>query len=122
MSRTIPALALAVVFLGGCQATHLVYVHDAMFGLDVAASTQGTGRVSLGYDQNTFALVPRKNENQTSDAMSLVAISCVYADGLSKVNFDHFVTTGKAATSVANDTAGLQKIRSALYGKDQECP
>jgi len=57
----------------------------------VAASTKGTGRISLGYDENTFALVPRKagqsasgaNAGQsTSDAMSLAAISCIYADGL----------------------------------------
>jgi len=46
--------------LGGCQATHLLYVSDTVLGIDVAASAEGTGHMVFGYDRETFALVPRR--------------------------------------------------------------
>ena len=123
MTRKFILFELILAFLGGCQATHLVYVHDASLGIDVSASTEGTGRIAFGYDRDTFALVPRAVGQDTSDAMSLTAVSCVYADGLNKIEFDHFVSTGEAAKAVAADAEGLKKIRAAIYGKgdNQQC-
>lgn len=112
------------LLLTGCQATHLVYVHGTTVGLDVTASTEGTGRLVFGYDRETFALIPRKKDND--DAMSLAAVSCVYAKGLDKVQFNHFVSTGNAATSIMkNDKERLQtlveRISSSIQGKGDEC-
>lgn len=112
---------LTVAFLSsGCRATHLVYVHNASLGIDVSASAEGTGRLAFGYDRDTFALVPRKDESASADAMSLASVSCVYADGLNEVQFDHFIATGETAINVAMDDDGLQKIRKAIYGKKDQ--
>jgi hypothetical protein len=109
---------LTMAFLSsGCRPTHLVYVHNASLGIDVSVSTEGTGRLVFGYDRDTFALVPRKDESTSAEAMSLVAVSCVYADGLNEVQFDHFIATGETANNVAMDDDGLQAIRKAIYGE-----
>ncbi len=120
MRRKLVLCGLAAAFLSGCHATHLVYVHNASLGIDVSASAEGTGKMAFGYDRDTFALVPRKDDNANADAMSLAAVNCVYADGLNEVQFDHFVATGDAAKSVAKDPDGLQTIRKAIYGKKGE--
>ena len=104
--------------LCGCPAKHLVYVHDTSIGIDVAASTEGTGRLMFGYDRNTFTIVPRKSDGE---AMTLVSFGCVYAKGLSKVNFNHFVASGKAAKNIAQSGSGLTTINNALYGGEQAC-
>ena len=84
------------LLLSGCMnAKHLVYVHGTTLGLDVAATTEGTGRLVFGYDRDTFALIPRKKDNE--DAMSLAAVSCIYAKGLDDVQFNHLISTGEAA-------------------------
>lgn len=104
--------------LCGCPAKHLVYVHDTSIGIDVAASTEGTGRLMFGYDRDTFAIVPRKSDGE---AMTLVSFGCVYAKGLSDVNFNHFVSSGKAAKNIAKSEQGLKNINNALYGGEQAC-
>ena len=112
------------LLLTGCQATHLVYVHGTTVGLDIAASTEGTGRLVFGYDRDTFALIPRKKDNE--DAMSLAAVSCVYAKGLDDVQFNHFVSTGDAATSIMKSDdkqlkAFIKQIKSGIQGGGDKC-
>ena len=51
---------LLTACLAGCSATHLVYVYDVSVGMDVAYSTEGSGRVVFGYDRGTYAVVPQK--------------------------------------------------------------
>ena len=112
------------LLLSGCQATHLVYVHGTTMGLDVAASTQGTGRFVFGYDRDTYALIPRISndaESKSSDAMSLAAVSCIYAKGLDDVQFRHFVSTGEAAVEVAQDPVTLEQIKDSIQGGGTEC-
>lgn len=118
MTRPLLLLGLAPALLGGCQATHLLYVTDTVLGIDVAASAEGTGHLIFGYDRETFALVPRKEEaGGKFDAMSLAAVSCVYVDGLQEVRFNHFVATGESATYVTEDEAGYARIREAIFGE-----
>lgn len=109
------------LLLSGCMnAKHLVYVHGATLGLDVAASTQaGTGRLVFGYDRDTFAIIPRKNDNE--DAMSLAAVSCIYAKGLNDVQFRHFVSTGKTAINIAQDSETLGEITDIIQGSGVNC-
>jgi len=108
------------LLLTGCQATHLVYVHTTTLGLEVTASTETTsGRMVFGYDRDTFALVPRKKDNE--DAMSLAAISCIYARGLNEVQFRHFVSTGKTAIDIAQDREILADIKSSIQGGSDNC-
>lgn len=112
-------LGWMIFLLYGCEATHLVYVHSTLFGLDVAASTEGTGRFVLGYDRDTYAIVPRKAEGQ--DAMTLVSVGCIYAKGLDNVQFKHFVSSGIAATNIAQDEQTLKQIKQAIQGGGETC-
>ncbi|MDJ0850262.1 MAG: hypothetical protein QNK04_17970 [Myxococcota bacterium] len=126
ISRSLAAALL--VLTTGCHATHLVYVHNASLGLDVAVSTEGTQRLVFGYDRDTYALVPVKTvpsettpggatgQAKKYDAMSLTAVSHVRADGLAEVRFDHFVSTGEAAKKLALDSDGIESIRTAIFG------
>ncbi len=113
---------LAPALLGACQATHLLYANETVLGIDVAASAEGTGHLVFGYERETFALVPRQEDVQAAapngrfNAMSLATVSCVHADGLDDVRFNHFIATGQSARYVAQDTAGYAQIRDAIFG------
>jgi len=111
-------LVAAAALCAGClPASHLVYVYEVAVGLDVACSTEGSGHVVLGYDRDTFALVPQSEDG--GKIMSLAAVSEVKASGLSEVTFNHFVATGDAALGVARDARGLERIRAAIYGEEE---
>jgi hypothetical protein len=105
--------------LWGCVATHLAYVHETSLGIDVAVSTEGTGRLVFGYDRDTYALVPRKSDG--TDAMTLTALGCIYAKGLNEVHFDHFVSSGDAAIKIAKSPDTLAKINQAIQGGGNKC-
>lgn len=109
------------LLLAGCMnAKHLVYVHTATVGLEVAASTDAApGRMVFGYDRDTFALVPRKKDNE--DAMSLAAVSCIYANGLTNVKFRHFVTSGEAAKTIVETPEILSEIKDSVRGIRNDC-
>lgn len=104
------------LLLTGCMnAKHLVYVHTTTLGIEVTASTETTsGRMVFGYDRDTFALVPRKKDNE--DAMSLAAVSCIYARGLNEVQFRHSVSTGNTAKAIAKNEMKLAGIMSDIQG------
>jgi len=103
----------------GCGSTHLIYGHDTSLGVDVAVSTEGTGRMVMGYNRDTFAIVPRIGNDQ--DAMTLTSFGCVYVDGLEEISFNHFVSTGDAAKTIAKSNKGLKEIETAIYGGHKKC-
>lgn len=107
------------ILLCGCDATHLAYVHGTTLGMDVAVSTEGTGRMVFGYDRDTYAIVPRKGEGL--DAMTLTSLGCIYAKGLNEVHFDHFVSSGEAAKNIAKSPETLKKINQAIQGGGDKC-
>lgn len=126
------AALMSGMVLGACtngQASHLVYVHQSNLGVDASIGAQGRAKLALGYDRETFALVPRVEEgraqgvrgdrgasgaNERGEAMSLVSLIAVRADGLSDMHFGHAVATGSVAVDVANDTAALARLRAAV--------
>lgn len=123
------AALMSGTMLGACtngQASHLVYVHQSNLGVDASVGAQGGAKLALGYDRETFALVPRVEEGRTpgvsgdrgtsglGEAMSLVSLIAVRADGLSDMHFGHAVATGSVAVDVANDTAALARLRAAV--------
>ncbi|GAW87786.1 conserved hypothetical protein [Bathymodiolus platifrons methanotrophic gill symbiont] len=111
---------LLSISLYGCgKATHLIYAHDTAVGIDVAVSTEGTGRIVLGYDRDTFAIVPRKGDNE--DAMTLTSFGCIYIDGLNEIKYNHFVSTGDAAKNIAKSPSGLKSINDAINGGSIKC-
>ncbi len=120
-------IGLMCLLLSGCQATHLVYVHSTTVGLDVAASTEGTGRFVFGYDRDTYSIIPRKRNDseiekiEESDAMSLAALSCIHAEGLDDVQFKHFVSTGVAAVKIVQQPEVLAQINQSIQGNGDRC-
>ena len=110
---------ISLLLCGCVEATHLAYVHETSLGLDVAVSTEGTGRLVFGYDRGTYAIVPRKGEGL--DAMTLTSLSCVYASGLNDVQFKHFVSSGEAAKKIAKNSDTLKQINQAIQGGGSTC-
>ena len=103
---------------GGCG-EHLAYVHNASMGVDVTMATDGTARIALGYDNDTFAIVPRFDpvgDGKHGEAMTLVSVSNVEIDGLDEIVFNHVIATGEAAINAANDEQGLRMMREAVFG------
>lgn len=100
--------------LAGCSNAHLVYVHEAVAGISVTPvnPSSGTSKFVFGYDRETYALIPKKSEND--DAMSLTAVSRVYARGLDEVQFGHVVATGNAAKAIAKRPDALKEAKSNL--------
>jgi len=111
-------LLLAIpILLTGCQATHLLYAHETTLGVDVGVSPDETsGQLVIGYDRDTFALVPRKDNDVDSDAMALASVSCIDVEGLNQFRFNQFIATGSAAIKIAKDDKAMDQIRKALFG------
>jgi hypothetical protein len=108
--------AAGSLLAGGCG-HNLSYVHNASVGIDVTLATDGTNRIAIGYDSDTFAIVPKSTDKDgVIEAMSLVSVSNVEIDGLEEVIFNHVVITGEAAVKAANDEQGLKMMRSAVLG------
>jgi len=103
------------ILLGGCSSTHLVYVQETSMGLNVGISADGMQKMSLGYDRDIYAVIPKKGENE--DAMALLSINKVKVGGLDDMDVAEFVATGKPAIRLAADKEAVSKIRSKIYGK-----
>ena len=116
------ALCLGLGACGG-NATHLLYVHQANLGVDVSTTAEGTGKLAIGYDRETFAIVPRVDGGTTTDAngqqktepgeaMSLVSVASAYIKGLDHIRFGHLLATGKVAEDIAKNDPNLQNIKT----------
>lgn len=121
--RTAAALfvAAAAACLAGCTSHNLAYVHNGVLGVDLTAATDGTARIAIGYDNETFAIVPRFDEvgdGKHGEAMTLVSVSNVDVDNLDEIIFNHVIATGAAAVKVANDPQGLSLMRKAVFGPE----
>ena len=123
MYRQVGIVAGVALVLGGCTATHVVYVHDATLGISMSTAKEGTAKLSFGFERETFGLVPRFEdpENKTQDgrvkgdAMTVTAISRVYAEDISKVEFGHVVATGACAESLARQPETLKDLAQRVF-------
>ena len=121
MTRLVLLFSVCVLLLGGCNATHLVYVHSAIAGIELKPAGEGTVRLVFGYDRETYALVPRKEnasdagDKTASEAMSLTAISRVHVTGIESFKFGHVIATGSAAAKVAKNGAGLKDVADKVF-------
>lgn len=86
---------LFATLLGGCSSTHLVYVQETSMGLNVAVGADGMQKMSLGYDRDVLAVVPKKGEDK--DAMALFSVNNVRVGGLDNMDVSEFVATGEPA-------------------------
>ena len=107
------------LLLSACEGTHLAYVQETNLGIDVSVSDQGTGHLVLGYDRDTYALVPRMENGE--EAMTVTSLGCIYAQGVSEVNYNYFISTGKAAVNIAKEPDTLAKIKQAVNGGGTKC-
>ncbi len=116
---TIAAMIGCAVATSGCTATHLVYAQNSVLGIDVSVGTEGTEKLTFGFDRDTFTIVPKAEDVGTdgtreTDAMSLASASYVHVDGLSTIEFNHFVATGHAAKHVAGSRRAIEDAESLV--------
>jgi hypothetical protein len=104
-----------ILLIGGCSSTHIVYVQETSMGLNVAVGTDGMAKMSLGYDRDVYAIIPKKDK--TEDAMALFSVNKVNISGLDNMDVSEFVATGEPAIKLAKDQEAVSKIRSKIYGK-----
>ncbi|NQY62147.1 MAG: hypothetical protein HRT38_00270 [Alteromonadaceae bacterium] len=104
-----------ILLLGGCSSTHIVYVQETSMGLNVAVSADGMQKMSLGYDRDVYAIIPKKDKE--GDAMALFSVNKVNISGLDNMDVSEFVATGYPAIKLATDQDAVSKIRSKIYGK-----
>ena len=104
-----------ILLFGRCSSTHLVYVQETSMGLNVALSADGMQKMSLGYDRDVYAVIPKKGEEE--DAMALFSVNKVDISGLDNMNISEFVATGNPAKEIAKDQEVVSKIRNKIYGK-----
>ncbi|MGX9463302.1 hypothetical protein ACWXWU_19010 [Shewanella sp. A14] len=108
---------LLIVLLAGCESNHLVYVQETSLGLTLAASTEGSNKMSLGYDRDVYAIVPKKTKE--SDAMSLFSVNKVEITGLDDMNISEFVASGEPAEKLAVKPDAVTKLRKKVYGDNK---
>jgi hypothetical protein len=104
----------ALVILGGCDASHLVYVQDTTLGIDASVSMEGPQKLNLGFARDVFALVPKKDRND--QAMSAAAFSSFSYEFLTEFSFNNFIATGLPAKQIAQDKDTLEKLKNLTYG------
>ena len=115
--RSVGACMMSVVVAAGCNS--LAYVHNATGGLELsAAPTEGTVRLVAGGDRETFAMVPKKDRNNESDAMSVLAVSRVQLAGLRNLKFGHAIATGKPAVLIGQRPDDLGKLVDKVFGDE----
>jgi hypothetical protein len=113
-------LILISASLAGCEATHLVYVHETNLGVVLTpVSTEGTSKFSLGFDRETYALIPQK-EGDNSEAMSLASVSRIKVKGLGELKFGHVVATGAGAVDIAKSAEILQLVQQRLFDEQEK--
>jgi len=112
--RGVAVLGFATA-LGACSATHLVYVQEANLGLTIAAGTEGSNKLSFGYDRDVYAIVPKKGDDQ--DAMSLFSLNKSKVSGLNSIDVSEFVAGGTPATKIAEKPNAVEALRKKIYGE-----
>ena len=122
--RILRMTSLVLLFLSliGCQATHLIYVHESNLGVVLTpVAVQGTSKFSIGFDRETYALVPKKSGTGTdTEAMSLVGASRIKVKGLSDLKFGHVIATGAAAALLSESAVKLEEVQQKLFEEQEE--
>lgn len=125
MKISLAGLCAFGVLLSGCTTpTHLLFHQTAIIGADVSANAaSGQVSVSLGYDRNTTALVPKTATYETeaavagespNEAMASVSASKVTIKGVGEYEVNEQFATGRAAVNLAqhpDDVVSLSIIR-----------
>ncbi len=119
MRFTMLAAAVAPLVLSACTGSRLVYVHEQTVGLDLSITGEGTNKFNIGYDRETYALVPRVTPTEAgeeAEAMTMTAISRSYIQGLSNIEIAHCIATGKPAIAIAKGASELHEVAEKVFG------
>ena len=121
MRSQLPQMALLLLLsLASCTTpSHLVFHQTAVIGADVSANTT-TGQVNLsvGYDRQTSALVPKttttvdvaNGTGEENEAMSALAASKVAIKGIGTYEVNEQFATGKAAVNLARKRGAVKAL------------
>lgn len=115
-------IALGAIGLTGCGEKHLLYVQEATLGLNIALGTEGSQKMSFGYDRDIYSVVPKACEEpgpdceSGEDVMSLLSLNHATVSGLDNMNVSEFVATGKAAVELSEKPNAVNELRNKIYG------
>lgn len=121
--KGLPPLLLTPLLLSACSASHLVYVQESSLGLTLALGTEGSQKLSLGYDRDILAVVPQTGDagngtEDENDAMALLSINRASIAGLADISTSEFVATGLPAEQLAQNPAAIEQLRQQIYARD----
>lgn len=132
-------LSLLGIFLGlnGCATpSHIVFQQAAVVGADVAAdTTTGQAHVSVGYDRQTNAMIPKTKtyvtqrdpengqlvEREENEAMSAISASRVKIKWFGAHEVNEQFATGEAAVNIARDPDSVASL-SVLSEAEEKKP
>lgn len=109
-------LLLTASVLTGCAASHLVYVQETSLGVSVSAGGEGSQKISIGYDRDVGAVVPKKGDK--SDAMALLSINETTISGINNICTSQFVASGAPAITLATNEDAVTTLRDKFYAGD----
>ena len=111
-----PLVCLCFI-ITGCS-NHLIYVQETSLGVNLGLGLEGTEKLTIGYDRDVYAIVPRNDE--TGDAMALLSINKASIQGLNEIKVSEFVAGGEPAEALAKDGDAVAKLREKIYGGDDQ--
>ena len=101
------------IFFIGCS-NHLIYVQETSVGVNLGLGTEGTEKLTVGYDRDVYSIVP-ENED-TGDAMSLLSLNKAEITGLNTIKVSEFVAGGIPAKNLAASPEAVANLREKIYG------
>jgi len=101
------------LLLTACGSNHLIYVQESSLGVNVTGGTEGPQKISLGYDRDVYAIVPKMGRDR--NAMSLLSMNKADITGIRDMKVSEFVAAGRPATTLAGRPDLVLQLRSKLY-------
>jgi hypothetical protein len=124
--RAIGAILLTLPSLIACEPTQLYIAHNTVIGLDAAVSTEQTaGHLTIGYDRQFLALVPKsvpeaEGDAKSREAMAALVCSELKVDGIFLTAYNEKLATGDAAKRAAKVIASNPKRPSIFDCGEQQ--
>lgn len=125
-----------LVWLTGCSTpSHIVFQQAAVVGADVAAdTTSGQAHVSLGYDRQTNAMIPKTKtyvtqrnlengvrvEQEENEAMSALSASRVRIKWFGAHEVNEQFATGEAAVNIAADPDAVATLSTLSEAEEKK--
>lgn len=133
--RFLFVLGVLLGLIGCTTPSHIVFQQAAVVGADVAAdTTSGQAHVSLGYDRQTNAMIPKTKtyvtqrnpengtlvEQEENEAMSALSASRVKIKWFGAHEVNEQFATGEAAVNIARDPDAVASLSTLSEAEEKK--